>query len=312
VSERFNLLETVRYAARHGFHEHAWRLVGEFDDLMHRYGDPSDLLSIHEIALESARIVSAKEGEAGLLNNLGFTYFYMKEYEKAAEHLEMAQIAFRELGDLYGEAVSLTNIATTCAKLGDFNVVIDRYEQAIALFDQVGNKVGRASAYHRDAYRAMEQLDWAAECYQESLRLREELDHRGQADTLTALGELCLAQGDAIAAIGYCEKALIFHRHALDERRTAEALEALATAYSRITRYADAIPAATEAGQLYQAINERCGQARSLCLLGERHQAIGESPVARVHWKSALTLFRDLQDPQATVVEGHLARLDIA
>jgi tetratricopeptide (TPR) repeat protein len=314
VSERVNLLETVRYAARQGFHEHTWRLVGEFDDLMHRYGDPSDLLSIHQTALESARAVNAKEGEAGLLNNLGFTYFFMKEYEKAAELLGNSRLVFREIGDVHGEAVSLTNIATTSAKLGDFEAVIDQYKQAIALFDQVGNKVGRASAYHRlgDAHRAMEQLDIASDCYQESLRLREELDHRGQADTLTALGELCLAQGDSIAAIGYCEKALTFHRRALDERRTAEALEALATAYSRVTRYADARPAATEAVQLYQAINEPRGQARSLCLLGEVHQAVGEYPVARVHWKNALTLFRDLQDPQATVVESHLARLDTA
>jgi tetratricopeptide (TPR) repeat protein len=314
VSERINLLETVRYAARHGFHEHTWRLVGEFDDLMHRYGKPSDLLSVHQVALESARAVNAKEGEAGLLNNLGFTYFYMKEYEKAAEQLGMARVVYRELGDVYGEAVSLTNIATTSAKLGDFNAVIDQYKEAIVLFDQVGNKVGRASAYHRlgDAHRAMGQLDTASECYQESLRLREELDHRGQADTLTALGELYLAQGDAIAAIGYCEKALIFQRRALDERRTAEALEALATAYSRITRHADAIPAATEAAQRYQAINEPRGQARSLCLLGELHQTIGEYPAARTHWKTALTLFRDLQDPQVAVVESHLARLDTA
>jgi tetratricopeptide (TPR) repeat protein len=314
VAERTNLIETVRYAARQGFHEHTWRLVGEFDDLMHRYGDPGDLVNIHRTALESARAVNAKEGEAGLLNNLGFTYFYLQRYEEAAEQLSNARLVFQDIGDVYGEAVALTNTATVAAKLGDFEAVIGQYNQAIALFDQLGNKVGRASAYHRlgDAYRAMEHLDTASECYQESLRLREELDHRGQADTLTALGELYLDQGDSIAAIAYCEKALLFHRRALDERRTAEALEALATAYSRVTRYADAVPVATEAAQLYQSINEPRGQARSLCLLGELHQAVGEHPIARLHWKNALTLFRDLQDPQAALVETHLARLDTA
>lgn len=312
VSERDNLIAAVHFAAREGFHEHAWRLVGEFDDLMHRYGDPRDLLNVHKIALKSARIVEAKEGESGLLNNLGFTYFYMKEYAHAVKYFQLARAVFQEIGDIYGEAVSLTNIATSSAKFGDFNAVIDLYKQAIKLFDKAENKVGRASAYHRlgDAYKAVNNIGLASECYQESLRLRQELDHRGQADTLTALGELHLSQGDANAAINYCEKAIELHRRALDDHRMAETLEVLATAYSLTNRHTDAIPAAVEAVQRYQIINEPRGQARSLLLLGDSHRAIGEYTMARVHWNNALTLFRDLQDAQAAAVESRLTQPD--
>lgn len=309
LAERVNVLAAVRFAADQGFHEHAWRLVGEFDDLMHRYGDPRELLEIHQVALQSARTANAKEGEAGLLNNLGFTYFFVKDYDRAARHLREARIVYREIGDTYGEAVCLTNIATTCMKVGDFHAVIGLYERAIALFDQAGNETGKAAAYHRlgDAYRRVARHDAASDCYEMALRIRQELDHRGQADTLTALGELRLAQGDVAAAIGHCEKALILHRRALDERRTAEALEALATAYCRADRHADAVPLATEAAHRYGVINEPHGQARSLRTLGEAHQAIGENSAARADWTAAIALFRELDDPDAAEIEKLLA-----
>lgn len=310
--ERHNLLAMVRYAASEGFHEHAWRLVGEFDDVLHRYGDPRDLLQVHHIALESARTTNAREGEAGVLNNLGFTYYFAKEYRQALRYLREAHILYRELGDTYGEAMGLMNIATASIELGELTAVIKVYEQAIALFDKVGNKVIKAHAYHRlgDAYRRMEQYDSASECYRMALRLRRELDHPRQADTLTALGELHLIRGDIMTAMGYLEGALLFHHRALDERRTAEALEALATVYFRLNRYTDAIPHAAEAARLYRAINEPYRQARSLNLLADTYHAIGDYSTARGHLSSAATLFHELNHPDADLVERRLARMN--
>ncbi|HEV2779467.1 MAG TPA: tetratricopeptide repeat protein [Actinophytocola sp.] len=314
IAERPNLLAAVRYAASEDFHEHAWRLVGDFDDLLHRYGDPRELLEVHHIALESARAVNSKEGAAGLLNNLGFTYYFAKEYTQAARYLREAHLLYRELGDTYGEAMGLMNIATTAIELGELRSVVKMYEKAIALFDRIGHKAMKAHAYHRlgDAYRRMEQYDSAAKCYQTALRLRQELDHPRQADTLTAIGELHLTLGDLMPAMAYLEQALIFHHRALDERRTAEALEALATVYFRLNRFTDAIPRAAEAARLYRAINEPHGQARSLNLLAEAYHAVGDYSAARAHWSNAATLFRELNHPDADMVERRLARMSDA
>lgn len=307
ISERSNIIAASRRASEVGFHDHAWRLVGEFDDVLVRYGDPHDLLEIHHSAIASARISGAKEGEAELLNNLAVFHAHLDAYGQAATHFRQAQAIYKTTNDVYGEAVALLNIASMYMERRKFPAAINLYEHAVTLFEEVGNSVGCAHAYHRlgDTYRRMDRYGVAADFYKRALQLREGIP-RGQADTLTALGELQLQQGHPVGAIEYCEAALTFHRRALDTRRTAKALETLASAYHRVQRYGDAIRSGNEATDQYGGINDLRGQAQSLEIVGAAHSGAGDQTTARARWTQALALLRELEDPRQTIVEHYL------
>ena len=137
------------------------------------------------------------------------------------------------------------------------------------------------------------------------MRLRDGIP-RGQADTLTALGELQLQQDNPAAAIEYCESALTFHRRALDTRRTAKALETLAAAYNRVHRYTDAVHCGNEAAEHYRGINDLRGEAQSLEILGVSHREAGDPATARTCWTQSLALFHELDDPRQRTIEGYL------
>jgi DNA-binding SARP family transcriptional activator/Tfp pilus assembly protein PilF len=310
ISQRFNIVAASRAAAESGYHDHAWRLIGEFDDVLIRYGSPRELLEVHHLALASARrpgVHSGRLGEAGLVNNLGFFYAHLDDHPQAATCFRQAQKIYLGLGDVYGHAVALMNVATTYMERGRFPAAINLYEHALESFEEVGNTVGLAHAYHRlgDTYARMAEYDRAASYYQRALRLREGMP-RGQADTLTALGELQLALGDNTAAIGYCEAALGFHHRALDTRRTAKALETLAAAHHQKHHYADAVRYGEEAREQYQAISDLRGQARTLTILGRAREASDDRRAAEHYWRQAEELFTEVDAPEKNVIAHYL------
>jgi tetratricopeptide (TPR) repeat protein len=307
IIERANILAASQRAAELDFHGHAWRLIGEFDDVLIRYGDPRELLDVHRTALTSARLSGAQEGIAGLLNNLAFFYASLDDFGQAATYFRQAQALYKAIDNVYGEAVSLLNIASMYMERGSFSAAISLYGHAVDLFVAVDNEVGRAHAYHRlgDTYRRMGWHQTASNYYQHALRLREDIP-RARADTLTALGELHLEQNDLSKAVEYCEAALTYHRRALDTRRTAKALETLSTAYCRTHRHTEAIRCGDEALQNYRAISDLRGQARSLEILGISYSEVANHASARDCWAQALALFQELGDPRSSIIQTYL------
>jgi DNA-binding SARP family transcriptional activator/tetratricopeptide (TPR) repeat protein len=278
IRERTQVLAISFRAAEYGFDHHVWRLVGTFDDILNRYGDP--LVDVHRVALDAARITGARDGEAGSLNNLGVTDFYLGRFESAAHHYTQALAIFREIGDELGEAACLFNLGNTLIERGLYRKAIDMHEQSLVVAVRIGDTAGQARVYHRlgEAYQGLEQPVLAESYCRRALELRIQAgDVRGQAATLIELGELRVEAGDPEQAIALCARAIEISRDTCDQRKIAEALRTRASAYYRLGAHDESISAAKEAAELSQAMSDALGEARALKILRQARGAVNGS-----------------------------------
>jgi DNA-binding SARP family transcriptional activator/tetratricopeptide (TPR) repeat protein len=272
VRERTQALAVSLSAARHGFHDHVWRMVGTFDDILNRYGDPHDVVEVHRVALDAARVTGARDGEAGSLNNLGVIEFYLGQYENAAHCFAQALAIFKEIDDEIGEAASLFNIGNTLIERGLHQKAIELHEQSLAVAVRIDDKGAQARAYHRlgEAYQHMEQRTLAESYCQRALDLRIQAgDLRGQAATLIKLGELSIEADDPKQAIKHCTKALDISRYTYDQRRAADALRTGAIASYKLGSHDESIASAREAVALFHAMSDTRGEAHALNILAK-------------------------------------------
>ena len=71
-SEHANLIAAIRQAAAAGLHDVAWRLPTALFPFFNRRQDWVDCVTVHRIAVTSARLAGLRPGEAWALHHLGF------------------------------------------------------------------------------------------------------------------------------------------------------------------------------------------------------------------------------------------------
>jgi tetratricopeptide (TPR) repeat protein len=309
IRERSQILAVCRSAVAHRFHDHVWRLVGAFDNILNRFGDPRETIDLHRAALDAARIAGSRAGEAGSLNNLGVIHFFVGEYESALRFFTQALALFKEV-DPAGESATLFNIANTVTERGTYQKAIELYQQSLAIAERVGDGTGQARVYHRlgEVYQSWEQPDQAEEYYQRSLALRvQESDVRNQATTLAKLGELCIERDNPQQALNYCEQSLTISRETFDHRKAAEALCIRAVAQYRLGAHDESIASGEESAVLCHALSHAAGEAHALEVIAMAQQAIGDTAAADHNRAKALSLLPDPNSPVAARIQAALS-----
>ena len=97
-------------------------------------------------------------------------------------------------------------LGTLAQSRGDYATAEQRYQAALAISEELGNRAGIAVTYHQLGMLAQDRGDYdtAEQRYQASLTIDEELGNRaGAATTLSQLGILRTDQGRAADAVGY-------------------------------------------------------------------------------------------------------------
>ncbi|WP_158885533.1 ATP-binding protein [Amycolatopsis anabasis] len=302
VRERAQVLEVARFGAEYGFHEHVWRMVGIFGDLLHLYGDPRDLIEIHHVALRSARTVGSRYGEAAHLNNLACFQLNLREYAEAERNYRRSLAIWRESDNLVCEATSLHNIGTTYLERDDFRAAIKSYQAGLDLYEKAGYEAGQARAHLRlgDAYRGLGKHDLAVASYHRELEVRQRSGQsEGRGQTLVRLGELALERGDELGALKLCLESLSLHRAARAHRRAAETLRVLARVRERLGEFDKMLACAREAIRLSGDSCDLRGKAEALEISGRGHHALGQNEESHECWRQAYELYRELGDVRA-------------
>jgi DNA-binding SARP family transcriptional activator/tetratricopeptide (TPR) repeat protein len=314
LAERPKIIAVSQRAAERGMHGHLWRLVGTFGSLLYGYYDSGDIVDmVHRQAVASAQIEGAREGESGLLNNLGAIEFQRGHYASAARYFTDALAIFCELGHVYGESIALLNIGNTHLERGQTRRAIEYYERSLAISVRNGNRDVQAAVYHRlgEACHRNDQSSLAADYYTRSLTLRtEDKDSGGQALTLIKLGELNLASGNLEDAVTYSDKARTIGQQIFDGRKTAEALLIKSRSCLALRDFPQAADTAQEAARLYQTLHNIEDEAEARNLSAHAEQAMGQYEQARMDWSSALALYKRLDSTRVTDIRGNLRRLD--
>ncbi|APU16629.1 MULTISPECIES: AfsR/SARP family transcriptional regulator [Actinoalloteichus] len=219
-----NLSGAVGLAHRERLNGHAWRIVATFEDVLYRFGRAAELIPVLKIGIAAAREVREiePEAEAGLLNNLAFTYMNERRYDEALVTYRSSYVLAVERGDRVNQALVLGNMAYFEFRLDHPDRAVSLAEESVAIYRSlgVGPKIGNALVVLGVARRAAGDFLGAARAFNEAARAgRKAQSLKIQGDALAELGALYYHVGDldeaiqaALSAIPLLEKAKLDHR----------------------------------------------------------------------------------------------------
>jgi DNA-binding SARP family transcriptional activator len=234
-SERANVVVATRQASASGLHDVAWRLPAPLFIVFESRQNWADLITTHRIALDSARQVENRQGEAWLLNSLGEA-LGITGHSEGIDCLEQALDIRREIGDRMGEAQAANNLADAYRWLGRPEEALDPLRRALDLNRKVGYRYGEGVALVNlgDVLSKLDRTDEAIDCLQRARSTFDEIeDADGAGYALYCLGRYYLSLGRNEDALTCLRQALTSHQTAGNRHRQAVTLRLLGRAEVR-------------------------------------------------------------------------------
>src|SRR5438552_1322147 len=134
-----------------------------------------------------------------------------KTAEQTIDKLQQALSVWRELGDRYWSAWSLSSIGVAYYRLSRYEKAIEYNEQALAIHRKVKSRTGEGHALNNlgIAYDKLGRYEKAIGYSEQALEIRREVkDRAGEADTLYSLARAERSQGNLLAARTHIEESL--------------------------------------------------------------------------------------------------------
>ena len=298
-AERASLLACLDHATGTGQHARVIALTAGLAGPLRLDGPWAEAITRHTAAIQAARRLGDRLGQAGALTDLGDVRRLTGDYPAAAQAHEQALGIYRDLGDRLGQANALSNLGNVRRLTGDFPAAAQVLEQALGIYRDLGDRLGQANALSNlGAVRwATGEYPAAAQVLEQALGIYRDLgDRLGQAHALSNLGAVRWATGDFPAAAQVLEQALGIYRDLGDRLGQANALWDLGV----VRRLTGDFPAAAQdleqALGIYRDLGDRLGQANALGNLGVVRRLTGEYPAAAQDLEQALGILRDLGD----------------
>jgi DNA-binding SARP family transcriptional activator/tetratricopeptide (TPR) repeat protein len=266
--ERRNLVAVIDHAAAHGLVEHTWKLAILLWRYFYTGGHQRDWVS----TLQKARAVlegsddgtdnstDNSRARAEVLLRLSIARRRFGASAEARSLAEQALPLWSEVGDLRGQAGTLTAIASAAANLGDQHAAARCFAAALDRYRRIGDERGQAYA----------------------------LDNLGVVNEL--LGELAAAESQHADAVRLLRK--VEHTQGL-----AHALDNLGCVHQRLGRLDDALAEHLEACELAVSIGDRAVEAYALNNIGNTHRLAGRLEEATHHQQQARRVADLVIDP---------------
>ncbi|MEU5362261.1 tetratricopeptide repeat protein [Streptomyces sp. NPDC005925] len=240
-------------------------------------------------AVDAAQALASELGEIRIL-----------AYALVADDPTEALSLFCIIGDKFGQAHALYNLAEHARANADFQETERLGTEALNVFGDLGDRHGEAKVLNSLAYAARLQgdLQSAERIATEALELFSAVgDQHGQAQALRDLANTALDGNDIQTAERLNRDALSLFSAIGDRRGQAQALESLAdTARDRDDDQA-AEQLGTEALVLFRTVSDQYGEGSTLDALSRIAYKRGDYQKAERRAAEALEIFRALDDP---------------
>jgi DNA-binding SARP family transcriptional activator len=295
--ERDSLLACLDHVTRAGQHARVITLAGGLAELLCRDGPWTEAITRHAIAVQSARHLGDRLGQAGALTYLGEVRRLTGDHLGAAGDLEQALAIYRDLGGLLGQANAICGLADVRRMTSDYQGAAGDLEQALAIYRDLGDLLGQAYALRGlgDVLRLTSDYQGAAGDLEQALAIYRDLgNRRGQANALNNLGNVRRMMGDYPGAARDMEKALAICGEIGDRIGQAGALSNLGEVRRLTGDYLGAAGDLEQALVIYHDIGSRLGEANALSYLGEVRRLTGDYLAAAGDQERALAIYCDL------------------
>jgi len=298
-AERASLLACLDHATVTSQHARVTALTAALAGLLRLDGPWAEAITRHEAAIQAARYLGDRLGQASALNDLGVVRRLTGDYLAAAQALEQALGIYRDLGDPLGQANALHNIGVLRWLIDDCPGAARLLEQALSVYRDLGDRLGQANALHNIGIVRSATNDYpgAAQALEQALGIYRALrDKLGQAGNLLELGVVRWETDDYPGAAQALEQALGIYRALGDRLGQANALNELGTVRQLTGDYPAAVRAQEQALGIFRDLGSRLGQANALNELGVMQRLAGEYPAAAQALEQALDVFHDLDN----------------
>jgi tetratricopeptide (TPR) repeat protein/transcriptional regulator with XRE-family HTH domain len=294
---RASLLACLNHATEAAQHARVIALTAGLAGLLRYDGPWDEALTRHGTAVQAARHLGDRPGQARALNDLGDVRSLAADYPAAARDLQQALAIYRDLGDRLGQVGALTNLGGVRRLTPDWPAAARDLQEALDTSRDIGDRLGQAYALlHLGQVRQMTgDYPAASRDLQKGLDISRDIGDRPcQGDALTNLGLVRRLTGDYPAAARDLQEALAISRDLGSRLGQANALNFLGD----VRRLTGDYPAATrdlrEALGIYRDIGNRLGQAYTLYNLGLVRRLTGDHPAAARDLEEELDISRDI------------------
>jgi DNA-binding SARP family transcriptional activator/tetratricopeptide (TPR) repeat protein len=272
ATERQVLLAALRQAVSYGFDAHVWQLAWAVTTYFDRHGHWYDAAASHEEGLKAAQRLGDVRAQAIIHCCLGGAYCRLDRYSAGHEQLRRALEHYEVLGDQAGQAHVHRTLTWVLDRQGRYQEALTHAELAIDLFRSAGRPAGQAHA-------------------------------------LNAAGWFHILLGAPGEGLRLCQRALDMQREIADQLGQAETLDSIARAHTSLARYDEATACYRQALQLYRESGDRYDEAQILVHLGDTSLAADDPDSAVTAWRDAVTIFDDLDLPDAANLRVKLGNL---
>jgi DNA-binding SARP family transcriptional activator/tetratricopeptide (TPR) repeat protein len=272
ATNRQALLAALRQAVSYGFDTHVWQLAWAVTSYFDRHGHWYDAVASHEEGLKGAQRLGDLRAQAVIRCCLGCSYGRLDRHDAANEQLRNALDLYQILGDQAGQAHAHRMLTWVLDRQSRYREALTHAEQAVELFRMAGRPAGQAHA-------------------------------------LNAAGWFHILLGAPGEGLRLCQQALDVQREIEDRLGQGETLDSIARAYTSLARYDEATAYYRQALLLYRESGDRYDEAQILVHLGDASLAADDPDSAVAAWKDAVTIFDDLDLPEAANLRAKLSHV---
>jgi predicted ATPase/class 3 adenylate cyclase/tetratricopeptide (TPR) repeat protein len=245
--------------------------------------------------------LAAGLGDSALLAQcrlgLGSAQYRLRDFDTARTAVELALTAFREAGDVQGEAAALSKLASIGTRTADYACVPELHEQSLAISREIGDRWQEAYSLGNLALLHLDQCEFgkSAELQEQALMIRQEIGDRwGEALSLANLGSIYGTQGKLERAIESLDQALPIMREIGDRRVEALTLVLFGNIRHEQGDYTGAEELQGQALSIFREIGDRFGEAHSLNTLSLAYHDHGDYVRALELQNEALVICREI------------------
>ena len=221
-----------------------------------------------------------------------------KTAQQVIDKQQQALAVWRELGDQYWAARSLSQIGLAYQNLSRYEKALEYFEQALAINREVKNRNGEATTLTNlgSAYYFLSRYEKALEYLEQALAIHREMKNRaGEGPTLGNLGVSYYSLSRYEKAIEYFEQALVIHREMKNRTGEGSTLGNLGGSYHSLSRYEKAIECYEQALAIHREVKNRAGEGITLGNLGEAYDALSRYEKAIEYYEQALAISREIK-----------------
>jgi tetratricopeptide (TPR) repeat protein/DNA-binding SARP family transcriptional activator len=305
-TERTNLLAMAHKAAANGHHDHTWRLADAVVIYFDRHGYFDDSLSMHRLALTSAKSVNDQIGEASSLVGLGRVYLTIGELAEARRHLETALRRVEDMGHEGGQVATLGLLGKLETQQGNLSAALELYRRGLKIAQRADDPQGLCWTCCRlgEVLRATEQYDTALIHLARAQILAERRgDKSAYASAMLETSRVYRDQREHLAAVAHCQQALTVAEEIPDLVIVADACVTLA----EIHKLRGDTDSAIECAKRAISVSKSTGAVYAYDLLGDCYHASGDIIAAKAAWQEAAERYEQLgNSARASVVHAKL------